>query len=283
MPDSRKMNVRNSSGRQVSILNDDDDSYPSPLTLRQLSGRTASSSSSSSGSFHHGGSYYGSGSSDPPELLRSSSYDSQASADLAISPLTPSAYWDGGRNGVYSAFEDYVDAKQSQNQQHQQHNLAQVASAYGDNSSNVGSPGATGPEHAYGAEDEYAADANQSNGVDGGGQRIKRYPCRFAEELGCDKTFTTSGHASRHSKIHTSEKSIQCPHEGCQKKFTRSDNMKQHYDTHTKEKPSKSSSSGSGSKHHHSREHHHSSGRHHSHNSTSSGLDALAAACAADV
>ncbi|KAL3961688.1 hypothetical protein ACCO45_003211 [Purpureocillium lilacinum] len=53
---------------------------------------------------------------------------------------------------------------------------------------------------------------------------------------GCEKTFTTSGHASRHSKIHTAEKAVQCTYPGCQKKFTRADNMKQHLETHYKDK-----------------------------------------------
>ena len=64
----------------------------------------------------------------------------------------------------------------------------------------------------------------------------KRYPCRYRESHGCEKTFTTSGHASRHSKIHTAEKAVQCTFAGCQKKFTRADNMKQHLETHYKDK-----------------------------------------------
>jgi hypothetical protein len=63
----------------------------------------------------------------------------------------------------------------------------------------------------------------------------KRYHCRYADAVGCEKTFTTSGHASRHSKIHTCEKGIQCAFPGCLKKFTRADNMKQHLETHYKD------------------------------------------------
>jgi hypothetical protein len=75
----------------------------------------------------------------------------------------------------------------------------------------------------------------------------KRFPCRFRDSLGCEKTFTTSGHASRHSKIHTAEKAVPCEFPGCPKKFTRSDNMKQHLDTHFKDKSRGGSGSGSGS------------------------------------
>ncbi|PFH55177.1 hypothetical protein XA68_10513 [Ophiocordyceps unilateralis] len=71
----------------------------------------------------------------------------------------------------------------------------------------------------------------------------KRYPCRYRDTHGCEKTFTTSGHASRHSKIHTAEKAVQCTYQGCQKKFTRADNMKQHLETHYKDKSRTSGSS----------------------------------------
>ncbi|EHK16428.1 uncharacterized protein TRIVIDRAFT_40853 [Trichoderma virens Gv29-8] len=70
---------------------------------------------------------------------------------------------------------------------------------------------------------------------------VKRYPCRYREIHGCEKTFTTSGHASRHSKIHTAEKAVHCQYPGCHKKFTRADNMKQHLETHFKDKTRSSS------------------------------------------
>ncbi|CAG7950126.1 unnamed protein product [Penicillium salamii] len=60
--------------------------------------------------------------------------------------------------------------------------------------------------------------------------RKNKYPCPYAASHGCSATFTTSGHAARHGKKHTGEKSVHCPI--CNKAFTRKDNMKQHIRTH---------------------------------------------------
>lgn len=62
------------------------------------------------------------------------------------------------------------------------------------------------------------------------GIRKNKYPCPYAASHGCSSTFTTSGHAARHGKKHTGEKSVHCP--VCDKAFTRKDNMKQHIRTH---------------------------------------------------
>ncbi|KAL8866405.1 MAG: hypothetical protein Q9174_006321 [Haloplaca sp. 1 TL-2023] len=58
----------------------------------------------------------------------------------------------------------------------------------------------------------------------------KKFPCPHASRFNCPDTFTTSGHAARHGKKHTGEKSVVCP--TCNKAFTRKDNMKQHERTH---------------------------------------------------
>lgn len=63
----------------------------------------------------------------------------------------------------------------------------------------------------------------------------KRYPCRCRDSHGCERTFTTSSHATRHSRIHTGDKNIQCTYPGCEKEFTRPDNMKQHVAIHYKD------------------------------------------------
>ncbi|KAJ5995418.1 C2H2 transcription factor (Egr2) [Penicillium waksmanii] len=73
------------------------------------------------------------------------------------------------------------------------------------------------------------AKSSSSGGTRGTGPKNK-YPCPYAASHGCSATFTTSGHAARHGKKHTGEKSVHCPI--CNKAFTRKDNMKQHIRTH---------------------------------------------------
>ncbi|CAI7610711.1 unnamed protein product [Penicillium glandicola] len=70
---------------------------------------------------------------------------------------------------------------------------------------------------------------SSQTGTRGTGRKNK-YPCPYAASHGCSATFTTSGHAARHGKKHTGEKSVHCPI--CNKAFTRKDNMKQHIRTH---------------------------------------------------
>lgn len=143
--------------------------------------------------------------------MRSDSYDSHMSND-AISPLTPSLDFSYPRASLYP-----------------------LGGEFGHDSQPAKRP-------AY-------ADSSRSNSYEDDGSVTsplperpgKRYPCRYRETHGCEKTFTTSGHASRHSKIHTAEKAVQCTFPGCQKKFTRADNMKQHLETHYKDKSRSSS------------------------------------------
>lgn len=156
-----------------------------------------------------------------PELLRSDSYDSQMSSEPMTPITTAYDYPVGYGNGTAIAdsrgyYDDYVDASQAY--------TSSKGSHYGSDLRSI----------------SYDEEAAPSPGADRPG---KRYPCRYRDSHGCEKTFTTSGHASRHSKIHTAEKGVQCTHPGCSKKFTRADNMKQHLETHYKEKSSRSSSS----------------------------------------
>ncbi|KAI1325267.1 hypothetical protein F5Y16DRAFT_378379 [Xylariaceae sp. FL0255] len=143
-----------------------------------------------------------------PELLRSGSYDSNTSYDV-YSPLTPNIH-DYTSRGYY---DEYLSEKQAALQRSTFISTMHV--------------------------DPYEDDSSNASGDKPG----KRYPCRYRDSHGCEKTFTTSGHASRHSKIHTAEKAVHCTFPGCHKKFTRADNMKQHLETHFKEKSRSSASS----------------------------------------
>ncbi|KXJ89209.1 hypothetical protein Micbo1qcDRAFT_14901 [Microdochium bolleyi] len=146
-----------------------------------------------------------------PELLRSDSYDSTTSGYDAISPLTPGLY-DYTPRPLYDEF-------------------------MGDKASALKRPTyvESSRSNSYDDDASHAAPAPERAG--------KRYPCRYRDSHGCEKTFTTSGHASRHSKIHTAEKAVQCTFAGCNKKFTRADNMKQHLETHFKDKSRSSGAS----------------------------------------
>ncbi|KAI8613313.1 hypothetical protein BC830DRAFT_1170359 [Chytriomyces sp. MP71] len=59
----------------------------------------------------------------------------------------------------------------------------------------------------------------------------KRYPCKFS---GCDKDFSTSGHLSRHSRIHWQTKRYTCGVPMCDRTFHRADNALQHEKSHGK-------------------------------------------------
>ncbi|KAK5651772.1 hypothetical protein OQA88_11734 [Cercophora sp. LCS_1] len=199
------MHARDASGRRVSLLNDESTSQSHSYAHYQLSYRPAPQS------YHHSSARSISSSPNTPGLLRSDSYDSQMSNE-PVSPLTP--VYDYARTYgntpviTDSRYDDYTDP-------------AQVYAG-------VKRPGDFGDSRSGSYEDEVNSGTAERS--------AKRYPCRFRETHGCEKTFTTSGHASRHSKIHTAEKAVQCTFPGCAKKFTRADNMKQHLDTHYKEK-----------------------------------------------
>jgi hypothetical protein len=68
-------------------------------------------------------------------------------------------------------------------------------------------------------DEEYGGDMRSNDGLG------KRYSCLFD---GCEKSFTTSGHARRHGRCHSNRKVFICPHQGCNSAFTRRDNCRQH-------------------------------------------------------
>jgi uncharacterized Zn-finger protein len=219
------MHARDSSGRQVSLLNDE----PTPgktalyghlssrLDDRQNSSRSNSYTSESS-------------SPETPDLLRSDSYDSRASND-PNSPLTPSLM-EYGRPGSYNT--PYPDPSKHDKRL----DRSSIYGSYPPRQNSAARPSYVERNPTSYEDDHMSGGASERTGSSSG----KRYPCRFKESHGCDKSFTTSGHASRHSKIHTAEKAVHCSFQDCQKKFTRADNMKQHLETHYKERSRSSTS-----------------------------------------
>lgn len=224
------MNARDSSGRKVSLLNDEPTSqnarlnklpYRSPPSQHEYQHMIRSHSNTSELS-------------DPvspstPALVRADSFDSQHTYDPR-SPVTPVFLNDFGRNTSYTSagYKDqaHFDYRERMNnfEEYSSNGAYQlVRPSYIDSSSS-----------SYAESQMYDEDSYQNGSLSERG--LKRYPCRFRESMGCEKTFTTSGHASRHSKIHTAEKGVSCSWPGCQKKFTRADNMKQHLETHTKDR-----------------------------------------------
>lgn len=231
MPHSRpSIQARDSSGRQVSLLNDD---YPpssprSPVFLQQLP-HPANREFAKQG---RSNSYASIRSAPPspstPDLLRSHSYDSQATQD-PISPITPTSILEFGRLPYPSVPPSHFAPPSYEHAE-------KAPTPYHDYAPNFQRPMITGrPSYSsdLSARDE-GSTAPGNNGGNSLEKGTKRYPCRFRESHGCEKTFTTSGHASRHSKIHTAEKAVHCSFAGCHKKFTRADNMKQHLETHYK-------------------------------------------------
>jgi hypothetical protein len=152
--------------------------------------------------------------------MRADSYDSHHS-NGSHSPITPSYQDDFGRQIPYPNVAPY---KEPMYEQHES-----LAYSYQPQYSIPVRPVYEDTRRPSYAESQGYEEEQYS-------KTTKRYPCRFKDSHGCDRTFTTSGHASRHSKIHTAEKAVQCTFPGCQKKFTRADNMKQHLETHYKDR-----------------------------------------------
>ncbi|KAG9232078.1 putative transcriptional regulator NRG1 [Amylocarpus encephaloides] len=212
------MHARDSSGRQVSLLNDEPSQH-----------RHSSSSIFSSRSISDLSPSSCSGSPPTPALMRADSFDSQHTNDAA-SPITPhselrrqNSFPNGAPSHTAHSHFDYRERTPSYDDFAVPQYGMRSTPAYGE---------------AYDDEAYHHGSLLERGG--------KRFSCRYRDTLGCEKTFTTSGHASRHSKIHTAEKAVPCTFQGCQKKFTRNDNMKQHLETHYRDRSRSSALSKSG-------------------------------------
>ncbi|TPX34000.1 hypothetical protein SmJEL517_g03229 [Synchytrium microbalum] len=64
-----------------------------------------------------------------------------------------------------------------------------------------------------------------------GNKSMTRFHCRVAN---CNKTFSTSAHLSRHTKLHDGHRPHKCLLDACAKRFTRRDNMMVHYRAHAR-------------------------------------------------
>ncbi|KAG9244143.1 hypothetical protein BJ878DRAFT_391654, partial [Calycina marina] len=162
------------------------------------------------------------GSSSPPSLIRESSYESRQDY-----PLTPTSDYLQSPTQPSHLVHFYPPLPQAlDNSVYPLSPLAPqyTTTQYQPRSSSPSAPSVSGSFSTY-----------QPSQADRAGTQ-KKYECKYRIQHNCDQTFTTSGHASRHSKIHDSLKGIACTHPGCSKKFTRSDNMKQHLETHNKGK-----------------------------------------------
>jgi uncharacterized Zn-finger protein len=205
------MHARDSSGRKVSLLNDE------PKQHRKYSFSPPSSST---------------GSPPTPSLIRADSFDSHDSQNTsdAMSPITPHSEL-GRQNSFMAPSSKYDDQSHFDYQDRIQPYPDFTVPQYGMSARSPYEEHSPSTQtHAYEEDLYHNGNGNISE------RGLKRFHCRYRESLGCDKTFTTSGHASRHSKIHTAEKAVPCTFKGCQKKFTRNDNMKQHLETHFKDR-----------------------------------------------
>ena len=221
------MQARDSSGNKVSLLNNDDEvrlEMNSTFDMPIYSLESADMARTASVNTNHS-----KGPGSPPELIRDSSYDSHGPVH---SPSTPPFEYAVKQPCpvLHTGYPQMPHPYMSP-----QYPSYPVDPALYANSAEVKKARSASPP-----EDPLRTYPYKNNTPARYYPTNKKYPCRFRDTLSCMKEFTTSGHASRHAKIHTAEKSVQCSHPGCQKRFTRGDNMKQHLETHSKDKNRKS-------------------------------------------
>jgi hypothetical protein len=207
------MEGKDSSGRRVSLLNGPPRPAATPLVHTRTSSfaTTSSRADSYAASSHEWSPNF---SPRTPDLFRSDSWSSsQHSADPS-SPRTPSSHPDSSTPAL--------EASQMRSLSH-----PEFGEYYATRNGSL-------PELLPGKASSETADTDPEKPIK------KRHPCGLAAKTGCDKMFTTSGHAARHAKVHTGEKETPCPE--CGKHFARVDNMKQHLKTHKKDGRSRSNS-----------------------------------------
>ncbi|CAD0113495.1 unnamed protein product [Aureobasidium uvarum] len=240
--------TQNSTGRKVSLLNDDSHTAAvlprlPPLSVYYRPTHSPSPSLASSTP---------SVSPQTPRLVRSESSDSRG---LPPSPLTPpptsfdhlhhsksahSNYFIGPAS--FAKMDDttssvYPPVPDAQAVAPYPMSASQVASSTAPAMSQPMAPSYRNSNSPVSESSRAAPAANKAS------TKKNQYPCPLAKVYNCSDFFTTSGHAARHAKKHTGKKDAFCPE--CNKAFTRKDNMEQHRRTHQNVRgPSKSSTDG---------------------------------------
>lgn len=229
------MDGRNSTGRKVSLLNNDHSAVPLLQRLPSFGVAHFSLAHSRSPSC---ASSTPSLSPQTPHLVRSESSESE-SRGLPPSPQTPhfSAFNPVHHHQIASLYSLTSSSYSKMDDQ--------GASMYPPIPEASGMlpypmPAATSQTPVYRAStspiSEVAHMSNASNATSSSANKPtsttkkNQYPCPLAKQIGCTDFFTTSGHAARHAKKHTGKKDAFCPE--CNKAFTRKDNMEQHRRTH---------------------------------------------------
>jgi hypothetical protein len=208
----QKMDGKNSSGRRVSLLNDNYEAPPQLVRLPSISPSLRSRTSSYSSPL---------GSPPTPRLVRSDSSDTNIMQ--TPSPITPDFAFDTMSHGLGSP--DFP-----------QHSFFPQQKDYASAYPAVHQPSGPLPYHpAAASQASYFRPQHpqeQHPAAQPANMRPKKnsYPCPMAKQYQCSDYFTTSGHAARHAKKHTGKKDAFCPE--CNKAFTRKDNMEQHRRTH---------------------------------------------------
>ncbi|POS83594.1 hypothetical protein EPUL_006547 [Erysiphe pulchra] len=220
------MIARDSAGRSVSLLNDEPSEQ---ISVQPMTSRTNYHPFDFCQSYN---SRSNSSSPTTPNLTRADS------CDAPFSPKTPTSSHDYNYRISHSSINMKTDDILSCREYEEKQQLCNDRSLQNGRKKNIKELPQNPNYEVRGAYSEPLVLDEDSyfNHIISTERAPKRYPCRFRDSHHCQKTFTTSGHASRHSKIHTAEKAVSCSWPGCHKKFTRSDNMKQHLETHTKER-----------------------------------------------
>ncbi|KAF2105840.1 hypothetical protein BDV96DRAFT_655217 [Lophiotrema nucula] len=215
------MDGKNSSGRRISLLNDNPASPSHLVRLPSISPSLCSRTSSYTSSPI--------GSPPTPRLVRSDSSDSTAMQ--TPSPITPDFNFDGlaGQNMASPVFaQANFFSQKEMNSGYPP--IPQNSGPLPYHTANASQAAYFRPQPQQQQQPQQGTDNRTTSASANPRSKKNSYPCPMAKQFNCNDYFTTSGHAARHAKKHTGKKDAFCPE--CNKAFTRKDNMEQHRRTH---------------------------------------------------